>query len=314
MIDTLNAEAPDGPVEEQIIHMATISYERLPMLEVLFDRFALSLSGAIKAYSGATTEVSLQDFTYGNCGAALDSLPSPVLIAMTSATGWDGRMATVIEPQLLFALLEFMLGGRTARDGAWEPRSFTTIEKRIGTQLCDVALRELSSAFAPVTDVKFSIDSLENSPRALVLAPPASPCIKVELRVELEGRGGNLTFVIPNATFEKLRPQLIESFFGAQLGVDSGWRSLLADSLQGTNVDLTAVLHELKIPLSDVLSWQKGQTIDLGITADNCATVNCSGRPMFRAATGRNRNGSVALRVTEKLEDNKVEETDGALD
>ncbi|WP_159966520.1 FliM/FliN family flagellar motor switch protein [Profundibacterium mesophilum] len=310
----MTSDTPDGPVEEQIIHMATISYERMPMLEVLFDRFALSLSGAIKSYSGATTEVTLTDFSYGNCGAALDSLAAPTLVAMTSATGWEGRLATVIEPKLLFSLLEFMLGGRTAGEREWEPRSFTTIEKRIGSQLCDVALRELSSAFAPVTDVEFCVDHLENSPRALVLAPPASACIKVELRVEVEGRGGNLIFVIPNATFEKLRPQLIESFFGAQLGVDTGWRDQLAGSLQGTNVDLTAVLHELQVPLNDVLAWQRGQTIDLGIAGDNLATVTCSGRPMFRAAMGRRRNGSVALRVTEKLEDKEMEELNGALD
>ena len=64
---------------------------------------------------------------------------------------------------------------------------------------------------------------------------------------------------------------------------------------------LDAVLRERPVPLAEVLAWKPGAVIDLDITAHEEVTVFCAGRPMLRAAMGRRKNSSVALRVTEKL-------------
>ncbi|WP_212522776.1 FliM/FliN family flagellar motor switch protein [Actibacterium sp. MT2.3-13A] len=288
-------------VEEQIIRMATLSYERLPMMEVIFDRFALSLGGALKSFSAAPTEVTLDAFEYMSCNEALESLPAPWLVAVSSAKPWEGSLALVIDPDLLFTMLETMLGGRGAEKAGWVPRSFTSIEKRLATRLCEVALRELTEAFANVAEVRFSVDHLENSPHSTVLAPPRSACVKITLDVSVEGRGGKLVLVIPNMTFEPARALLAQTFLGGQIGGDSSWQSLLTESLQDTSVDLVALLHELKLPLAEVLGWRPGDVLDLGIDTEAEVTVNVSGKKMFHAAMGRRRNGSVALRVTRTL-------------
>ncbi|MGC9370120.1 MAG: FliM/FliN family flagellar motor switch protein [Paracoccaceae bacterium] len=307
-------ELANASVEEQIIRMATLSYERLPMMEVLFDRFALSLGSAIKSFSAVTTEVTLDAFDYMSCGEALDGLPAPWLVAVSSAQPWEGKLALIVDPDLLFTTLEAMLGGRPSQETRWEPRSFTSIEKRLATRLCEVVLKELSETFAEVAEVSFAVDHLENSPHSTVLAPPASACVKITLDVSIEGRGGKLVFVIPNMVFEPARALLTETFFGGQIGRDSSWQALLADSIRDTNVDLVALLHEMKLPLTEVLRWRRGDVLDLGIDAENAVTVSVSGQTMFRAAMGRRRNGSVALRVTEELSDNEETSHDGTSD
>ncbi|MFO7804425.1 MAG: FliM/FliN family flagellar motor switch protein, partial [Paracoccaceae bacterium] len=45
-----------------------------------------------------------------------------------------------------------------------------------------------------------------------------------------------------------------------------------------------------------------GQVLNLGIDTEHEVTVACSGKDMFRAAIGRRRNGSVALRVSAELD------------
>jgi len=304
----------NASVEEQIIRMATLSHERLPMMEVIFDRFALSLGGALKSFSSVATEVTLDAFEYMSCSEALESLPAPWLVAVSSARQWDGTLALVIDPDLLFTMLETMLGGRSTQKAEWKPRGFTSIEKRLATRLCDVVLKDLTEAFADVAEVQFSVDHLENSPHSTVLAPPSSPCVKITLDISVDGPGGKLVFVIPNMAFESARAMLAQSFFGGQIGGDSSWQALLADSLQDTDVDLVALLHELKLPLSDVLRWRRGDVLDLGIDTENQVTVAVSGKKMFRAAMGRRRNGSVALRVTEELSEREGISHDGTSD
>jgi flagellar motor switch protein FliM len=295
------AEPTAGTVEEEIIQRATLSYERLPMLEVVFDRFALALGTALKNHVGTPAEVRLKSFDYMTTGEALKALPAPQLVAVTSVEPWEGNIALVIDPALLFTTLELMLGGRTAPRSGWEPRSFTSIERRIGKQLADVILRRLSDSFDHVTAATFTVDHLESSPQAMVLAPPASSCVRVTMTVVLEDRGGTITFILPGQAMEKVRATLAQAFLGGKLGGDSSWRAQLTESLQDTNIALTAVLHQLRLPLTDVLHWKRGQVLDLGIDASHEVTVTCGDRDMFRAAMGRRKNGSVALRVTEEL-------------
>ncbi len=307
-------DAHDDTIEDEIIRVASESYERLPTLEVIFDRFALSLATALKKYTSAMTEVDLVSVDYMPCGAALESLASPSLLAITGATPWDGQLALAVDPELLFTTLEIMLGGRSAPVKQWTPRSFTAIEKRLGQRLCEAVLKDLSEAFAPFDKVEFAVANLESIPANAVLAPALSACVRIVMNVRFEGRGGALSFVIPNATIEKTRPLLARSFLGGQIGGDSSWRNQLTKSIRGTDVAVIAVLHELKANLRDVLDWAPGQVLDLGIDMTHEVTVSCSGKKMFRAAMGRRKNGSVALRVTEELSKMEEGRKNGILD
>jgi len=286
-------------IEEEIIRSARANHQKLPVLEVIFDRFTLALGPVMKSYcAGAPAEAELKSFQYMACGEALESLSPSGLAMMTKVQPWEGAIGVVLDPKLLFTTLEIMLGGRNVSRATWTPRAFSAIEKRLGIRLCQVVLNELTEAFTWLCGVNFEVERIEGSPQALFLAPPSSPCVKVVMRVSFEDRGGTITFVMPHEAFEIVRPILAEPFQGGQLGGDSSWRELLTDTLKGTSVTVDAVLHEPNLSLAEVLSWKPGQTIDLGITTDQEVTVSCGELNMFSAAIGRRQNGSVALRVT----------------
>jgi flagellar motor switch protein FliM len=295
----------DGSAEmiEEIIRLSKLSYERLPMLEVVFERYLLALAPDLKTYTSVAADVMLEEFEYTSCAEALQSISAPSFLAVTEARNWDGTILVGIDPPLLFSTLEIMLGGRSTKapNEAWSPRGFTAIEKRIGKRFCEVALSSLSGAFGQVAEVDFAIDHLETSTQSTVLAPPTTPCVKVVLKIAMESRVGRLTFLLPYNSFEKVRPVLAQAFLGGKLGGDSSWREQLTQKLHETDVTLAASLHEFRLPLSDVLSWAPGQTLDLGIGSDSEVTVKCNGLAMFRGAMGRRKNGAIALRITEDL-------------
>lgn len=303
LIDREAKPAPprkDLCVEEEIIQKAKLNFEQLPMLEVVFDRFGLSLGAALKSYTSTATDVSIASIDYMSCGEALDSLPSPGFLAMTHARPWDGRLLLALNTDLLFSTLELMLGGRSIQPRPQTPRFFTMIEKRVGARLAEIILAEMAEAFATLADVQFVIEELENNPRSTILAPPVSPCVKIMIDVMLEDRGGQIAVLIPHATLEPVRGLLAQVFLGGQLGGDKNWRQSLQNLLEDTPVTLDAILTEMSLPLNDVLSWKVGQTLDLGVNSDHPPTVTCSGHTMFKTAMGRCRNGSIALRVTEE--------------
>lgn len=312
-------------VQEEIIRAALHSYQRLPLLELVMERAVQALAPALRASLHVQADVVLQSIEYMSCGEALALAPDPGLVSLASVNPWDGLLAVTMDPELLFVALEIMLGApettgahaAKAPDRAqagWQPRAFTSIEKRIGGTLVGLALHEIATAFAPLEAMTFDPGATESGPRDVLLAPASAGCVRVSARVTLEGRSGNLCVIVPLRTLDPVRARLAQPRTAGVLGEDPGWKALLAQSLNDTPVTLTAVLHERGLPLADVLGWRTGQVLDLCIDVAEEVTVTCSGKDMFRAAIGRRKNGSVALRLTTGLDENQEESANGTSD
>src|SRR5204863_4658242 len=72
--------ATDGSEGEQsgiraIVNSALVSYERLPMLEVVFDRLVRLMSTSLRNFTSDNVEVSLDSITSIRFGDYLNSIP-----------------------------------------------------------------------------------------------------------------------------------------------------------------------------------------------------------------------------------------------
>lgn len=290
-------------VEEEIIQRAKRSYERLPILEVILERFTLAVGPAIKHYVGAICEANIDSVEYMQLGDALDTVVSPALISVIEETGWDGPFALAIDPTLLISALEITFGGRMAERSTWSPRSFTAIEKKIGSEITRLILDELTESFGKLAVVDFTVSHIETNAQAMVLAPPNTGCIKLKLHVTMDDRDGYFSLLFPFNALSTIRSMLVQPFHGGSLGGDKSWRKNMTEAIADTEVLVTARLHEGEVPLSEVLNWKKGDVLDLGIGQDQDVTLICSGHEMYAAQTGKRRNGRLALKVTEQLKD-----------
>lgn len=298
------AALPAGaPVEEEIIQKAKRSYERLPILEVILERFALAVGPALKHYIGAICEANIDKLDYLPTGDALESMPSPALISVIEEVNWDGPFAIVIDPTLLISALEITFGGRMAGRSTWTPRSFTAIEKKIGSEITQMILDELSETFAQLASVSFTVSHLETNAQAMVLAPPNTGCIRLRMHVTMDDRDGYFYIVAPFNALSTIRSMLVQPFHGGSLGGDKSWRRNMTEVITDTEVMVTARLHETRVPLQQVLNWKKGQVLDLGMEKEQPVALVCSGHEMYLAQTGKRKNGRLALKITEQLKD-----------
>lgn len=288
-------------VEEQIIQMSMLNYEPLPMLEVIAERLVLSLTSSLKNFTAALVEVSLTKFEYMAYADAMQALPPQGLIAVCHADPWDGGLLMSMDGRFLFAALELMLGGQPKRSAAkLAPRSFTSIERRLGQRLAEVMLSDLREGFCQITEVHFAVERMESNAHFATVAQPNSASVRIQLEVSFEGSRGSVGLVIPYGTLDPIRPLLTKVFYGERLG-DETWRKHLSDRIENTTVTLTALLHERRFAMTEVLNWQVGDTVDLMLEADHPTTMMLSGLPMFRGVMGKKQNGSTAVRITEDL-------------
>ncbi|MEI4485510.1 FliM/FliN family flagellar motor switch protein [Frigidibacter sp. MR17.14] len=292
-------------IEEQIIAQSMTNFERLPMLDVIFERFGLAFAAALKSFTSTVADVELSKLISTTYAGALRELPENCLLAIAREQGWDASFAVGMDGDFLYAALDLMLGGRGGPTAPKTTRGFTAIERRIGQTLAELMLRELASSFRQVAEVQFEVERMEGSVQLASISKPISPCVLANFRVKLGDTQGRISILLPHLAVEPIRPLLAKVFFGDRLGADQGWRDHLQERITQSNVKLTAVLHEVEVPLADVLGWTIGSTLDLHVGLDHEATVFCSGEPVFRGATGRRQNGAVALRITKDLTPSK---------
>jgi flagellar motor switch protein FliM len=68
-----------------IIDSAMVSYERLPMLEIVFDRLVRLMTTSLRNFTSDNVEVSLHRITSVRFGDYLNSIPLPAILAVFKA-------------------------------------------------------------------------------------------------------------------------------------------------------------------------------------------------------------------------------------
>ena len=305
--DGTEAQGSDGSGIETIVNSALVSYERLPMLEVVFDRLVRLMSTSMRNFTSDNVEVSLDSVASVRFGDYLNAVPLPAMMSVIKAEEWDNYGLITIDSGLIYSIVDVLLGGRRGTAAMRiEGRPYTTIERSLVERMVHVVLVDLSAAFEPLSPVTFRFERLETNPRFATISRPSNAAIVARLRIDMEDRGGRLELLLPYATLEPVRELLLQMFMGEKFGRDSIWETHLAQELWFTEVELTAVMAEHLITLEDVFKLQVGSRIMFGATADSSIEMRCAGVPMFKAKMGR-RGSHIAVQIENRLDHNRRE-------
>jgi len=282
---------------QAIVNSALVSYERLPMLEVVFDRLVRMMSTSLRNFTSDNVEVSLDNITSIRFGDYLNSIPLPAMLTVFKAEEWDNYGLMMVDSTLIYSIVDVLLGGRRGTAAMRiEGRPYTTIERNLIERMVHVVMGDLSAAFDPLSPVTFRFDRLETNPRFATIARHANAAIVARLRIDMEDRGGRMELLLPYATLEPVREMLLQMFMGEKFGRDSIWESHLTAELWQTDVAMKAVLDQFEASLGEVLNWKVGDYIPLNVTPESKVRLRCGDVPMFAGPMGR-RNGHIAVRI-----------------
>jgi flagellar motor switch protein FliM len=282
---------------QAILNSALVSYERLPMLEVVFDRLVRMMTTSLRNFTSDNVEVSLDDILSQRFGDYLNSIPLPAMLTVFKAEEWDNFGLMTVDSSMIYSIVDVLLGGRRGTAAMRvEGRPYTTIERTLVERMIHVVLADLSAAFDPLSPVTFRFDRLETNPRFATISQPSNAAIVARLRIDMEDRGGRLEILIPFATLEPVRELLLQMFMGEKFGRDSIWETHLAEEMWITEVDLEAVLDTQIMPLSRALNMKVGSKLLLNATPDSPVILRCGDQPMFVGKMGRKGN-NIAIRV-----------------
>ncbi len=293
---------------QKIISSGLVSYERLPMLEIVFDRLVRIMSTTLRNFTSDNVEVGIDNIVSLRFGDYLNSIPLPAMLAVFKVEEWDNHGLMVIDSSLIYSIVDVLLGGRRGTAAMRiEGRPYTTIERTLVERLIALVLADLQASFDPLCKVTFTFERLEVNPRFAAINRLSNAAVVARLRVDMEDRGGRLELLLPYATLEPVRELLLQQFMGERFGRDSIWETHLAQELWDTDVDLQVVLDEQMMSLADVMALEVGSKLTLGAGPASPVELRCGSVPLFAGRVGR-RKDRVAVKIEDTLGRNATTE------
>lgn len=302
LFDSPSTPEATGPQRglELLVGTAIVGYDRLPMLDIVIDRFSRLLTTSFRKFTSDNADISVGKTRPIRLGDFLNQISFPAMIAVIRAEQWDGYILAALNSPLIASVVDVLLGGRRNHTQPIEGRPYTPIERTLIERLVgDVMTGDLKKAFEAVCDIDFIPERYESTPTYAAITKLSSAALMFRAEVSMDsGRGGGIDFLIPYSVLEPVRDVLSQEFMGKKSSGDSIWHSHLHQEVPQASVELRAVLEQRMIAVNEVARWKPGSLLVLERRSSDPVDLYCEDMLVARAHMGEH-SGRIALSLDE---------------
>ena len=271
---------------------------RLPTLEMINDRFARFFRTALFSVLRKTCEVSVLGVRMLKFNEYVHGLAVPSNLNLIKVKPLRGTALAVMEPRLVFTVIDNFFGGDGRYHARIEGRDFTPTENRVIQILLAELFSSMVEAWAPVMPVQFEFLNSEINPQFANIVSPTETVVVSRFHVELDGGGGEIHLTVPYSMVEPIRTVLDAGVQSDRVERDDRWINNLHEEVMDAEVDLSALLLETQMSIGEFLELRVGDVIPLALP--DLTTVFAEDVPIFRGCYGQS-NGRYAVRFKSQV-------------
>lgn len=270
---------------------------RMPTLEIINERFSRLLRIGLFNFLHRSAEVSIGPVRVSKYSEFIRNLVVPTNLNLIHMKPLRGIGLIVIDPNLVFLLVDNLFGGDGRFHTRVEGRDFTQTEQRIIQRVLEIIFETYAKSWEPVYPVEFEYIRSEMNTQFANIATPNEVVVATTFTIELGPVSGDLHFCVPYSMIEPIRDLLTSSMQGETLEMDKRWIRLMTQQIQTAEVEILANMGSANVTLGDLLNMKVGDVISIAVPENITAEVD--GVPVMECSYGK-LNGQYALRV-EKL-------------
>ncbi len=271
----------------------------MPTLELINERFAREFRVSMFGLMRKTTEISATGIKVMKFSEYSQSLLVPSSLNLTRVKPLHGTALFVIDPNLVFSLVEGFFGGEGRFHTKIEGREFTHTERRITGMVLDMIYQDLQKAWQPVAALEFNLHSTEINPQFAQVVTPSEVVVVSSFDVQLESGQGELQVCFPWGMLDPLREMLDSSTQGDGQQQDSRWFDALKHDIGEAEIELSVVFTETQMSLRRLLEIEVGDVIPVEI--DPSITLYGENIPLFEGRYGVH-DGHYALELERRYQ------------
>ncbi len=276
-LQTRNAEAENSKkaVPFDFRRPDRIAKSQLRAIHLLHDNFVRNLVSSLSAYLRSYLIVNLVSVEQLSYAEFLECLPSPTCIVSLGLKPYDGNAVLELNSALIFPILEMLLGGSGKNSLALQ-REITEIEQNLLDGLFRIILRDLKEAWKGVTNIDFSIDSLETEPQFLQILAPSEAVVAIAIEIRIGESVGMMNIAMPSIIIKMMRQKFDQQWSVRKTESTVAEQRRILDLIRPASVALDARLEGPTLLMSDLLKLEDGDTLafDYPVRRDVVCTVN----------------------------------------
>ncbi|MES9977106.1 flagellar motor switch protein FliM [Candidatus Thiodiazotropha sp. LNASS1] len=275
---------------------------RLPTLEMINERFARLFRTSLFNMLRRTADLSVSGIQMQKFSEFVHSLFVPTSLNMIRVPPLRGKGLFVIDPKLVFSVVDNYFGGSGRFHTKIEGRDFTPTENRVIQLLLNRAFEDLEVAWKPVFRVKFEYSGSEVNPQFANIVSPSEVVVVTSFHVDLESGGGDFHVCMPYSMLEPIR-ELLDAGVQSDRGErDERWERSLKEEILAAKIELSSILTEVQISVKELAELKEGDIIPIEMPEE--VEVEAADVPVFKAKLGV-ADGNYALKINNWIQQNR---------
>jgi len=269
---------------------------RLPTLEMINERFARHFRTSLFNMLRRTADISVSGVQMLKFSEFVHSLFVPTSLNVIKVLPLRGQGLCVLDPKLVFCVVDNYFGGTGRFHTKIEGREFTPTELRVIQMLLELVFKDMQEAWKLVMDLKFEYVGSEVNPQFANIVSPTEVVVVTTFHIDLETGGGDLYVTLPYAMLEPIR-ELLDAGIQSDRGErDDRWAIALKEQFLEAEVELISTLGTAEISMQELAALKVGDVIPVDIpdTLDICT----SDVPILKGQLGLS-EGCYAIKVSE---------------
>ncbi|MCW8943959.1 MAG: flagellar motor switch protein FliM [Sedimenticola sp.] len=299
-IDTETEELVDGEARSyDFASQDRIVRGRLPTLEMVNERFARYFRTSLFNMLRRSADISVSGVQMLKFSEFVHSLFVPTSLNLVRVPPLKGKGLCVLDPKLVFSVVDNFFGGSGRFHTKIEGRDFTPTELRVVQMLLNLAFEDLHEAWKPVLSLTFECVGSEVNPQFANIVSPSEVVVVTSFHIDLEAGGGDMHICLPYSMIEPIRDLLDAGVQSDRGDKDERWVIALKDEIMGVKVELSSVLCETAISMKELSELKKGDVIPVDIP--QIVEVSAADVPVFSGRIGVS-DGSYAIKIEKWIE------------
>jgi flagellar motor switch protein FliM len=257
--------------------------DQFSALEEVYDKFTRLVQDTLSSSLQRSVAIEFVSTEMVKYHEFISAFSSPTSFTLFSMEPLIGTALLCIEPNLVFSLIDSMLGG----DGkpSTRVREFTQIELRMMKKFANDVLIKLEQTWSGIYAIKMTLKKTETNPEFVQLVPPNDIMLIIVFAIKGPEFSGNFHIAIPYLMMEPIKEKLSPKYLREK---DRGytWAPQLKVLLKDTFVTVIAELGKTTQTVRDLLSLQVEDVIKLKAGPEDLISISVEQIPKYQGYPG----------------------------
>lgn len=280
--------------------------DQLRTLEIIHENFSRLLNNFLSGYLRTYIEVdviSVQSLIYTEFS---NSISNPAILGIVDFSPFDGQIIIDVSSDIAYTMIERVLGGSSKSRGvSKENRSLTEIEMTLLRNILIKFINLLKEPWGNIVELRPKLENIETNSQFAQIVSPAESIALVTFNIHIGDVEGMVNVCIPHFVIEPILPSLSSRLWFAtsnKRDVTEEERGALESGISGSRLNLSTVVGQSTISISELLNLQKGDIILLNQKVDEPFEIYVENQLKFRGKPGIKKK-NVAVMITEVVEE-----------